>query len=327
MEATRISEVMSRNVATVAPDTPMRLVIDVMHSDRHSCVVVVEDRIPVGVITERDLVGLLASLGDQPARLDLPANVLMSMPPVTICEEETLYEALVETHAERVRHLPVVDREGCLTGIITHQVLVNAHFHQIEVQHRLLERAIRAEHHSEELERVNRQLDALSLEDALLGIGNRRAMEVDLAHVHDAARRYGRPYSVVLFDVDYFKLYNDHYGHLAGDAALKQVAGHLCGHVRKSDRLYRYGGEEILLVLPETSLDGAWQLADRISSELAASAIPHCKSPLERLTVSGGVACAAPETGKDEDWRDILAAADRALYAAKQGGRNRVAAA
>jgi len=327
MEETRIRDVMSRKVATVAPDTPIRLVVDVMHNDRHPCVVVVEDDTPVGVITERDIVGLLASLDDRPARLDLPANVLMSMPPVTIAEHETLYEALVETHAERVRHLPVVDERGKLTGMITHQVLVNAHFHQIEVQRKLMEQLIEARDESEDLKRLYAEFKSLSMEDALLGIGNRRAMEVDLAHIHDAAQRYGRPYSIVLFDVDYFKLYNDHYGHIAGDEALQQITRHLCDNIRKSDRLYRYGGEEILLVLPETPLDGAWQLAKRIVSQLAAQAIPHCESPFETLTLSGGIACAAPGTDQDEDWRGILAAADHALYAAKQAGRNRVAAA
>ena len=158
--------------------------------------------------------------------------------------------------------------------------------------------------------------------DALTGLGNRRAMEVDLEHTHVQAVRYNRSYAVALFDIDFFKLYNDHYGHKAGDDALRTVSGQLLSCIRKCDRLYRYGGEEILMLLPETSLYGALILVDRILAGFADLNIPHEKSSFGFVTLSCGVASQVEENGYDK-WEGLVDLADRGLYASKRGGRNR----
>lgn len=111
---------------------------------------------------------------------------------------------------------------------------------------------------------ANRELLRLAREDPLLGIGNRRAMEISLDHIHELSVRYGRPYSLLLFDVDHFKSYNDSYGHPAGDVALQRLAQQVVDSLRKSARVYRYGGEELLAMLPETELQFAQQTAARI---------------------------------------------------------------
>ena len=153
-----------------------------------------------------------------------------------------------------------------------------------------------------------------------------RAMEVDLKYTHEDALRYQRPYSIALLDVDCFKLYNDHYGHAAGDRALQQVASYLRSMSRNADRLYRYGGEELLLLLPETRLAGAEVLARRLVEGLAECNIPHCKSPFEVVTISGGIGCEELERGAaDKTWQEVAARADQALYRAKGNGRNQVA--
>lgn len=163
---------------------------------------------------------------------------------------------------------------------------------------------------------------SLMLVDSLTGLGNRRAMEVDLEHTHSQALRYNRSYSVALFDVDHFKLYNECYGHKAGDTALQRISEHLIKSIRTCDRLYRYGGEEILLIMPETTLYGALILADRILVSLADLNIPHEKSLHSFVTLSCGVASQVEVNGYGS-WEDLVDLADRGLYASKNNGRNR----
>lgn len=173
-----------------------------------------------------------------------------------------------------------------------------------------------------DLQQANEQLKVLSMIDPVMGIGNRRAMEVDLEHTHALALRYQRGYAIVLFDIDYFKRYNDSNGHLAGDVALRQVSDYLQGCIRKSDRLYRYGGEEILMLLPETSQQGAMILAERTVAGMAALGVPHVSSPLGILTMSCGVA-SQDHLPEQRTWQNVVQLADQALYAAKHTGRNR----
>jgi diguanylate cyclase (GGDEF)-like protein len=144
-----------------------------------------------------------------------------------------------------------------------------------------------------------------------------------LTYTHAAALRYQRPYAVVLFDVDYFKLYNDHYGHVSGDGALKDISRFLKDTVRKTDRVYRYGGEELLVLLPETTRGGANSLAHRMIYGIMDMKIPHEKNPLKIVTISGGVS-GPDEAAGDEPWHDVVQRADCALYRAKSEGRNRI---
>jgi diguanylate cyclase (GGDEF)-like protein len=156
-------------------------------------------------------------------------------------------------------------------------------------------------------------------------IGNRRAMEVDLDHTHSSALRYNQIYSLLLLDVDYFKLYNDSYGHQKGDEALKDIANIMKKHIRASDRLYRYGGEELLLLLPSTDAEEAYIVAKKLVSSVQDQAIPHRESPIECLTMSSGCTSVCKNTQeKYSHWEEAVEVADKALYRAKKGGRNRV---
>ena len=149
-------------------------------------------------------------------------------------------------------------------------------------------------------------------------------MEVDLTHTHASAIRYNQTYSVLLLDVDFFKRYNDHYGHQMGDEALIKVADIIKKQIRSSDRLYRYGGEELLLLLPHTSAEQSATVADKLVKSIQDSAIPHKKGPLGCLTISGG--CSSVKKRQEENyskWEQVVEEADRALYQAKTDGRNR----
>ncbi len=313
----------------MTPETSLEVVIKQMSEQGRSCVVIVHGKKPVGIITERDLVKILAqSLSIYPTRSFVAADFMTASP---ICIQHTagLFEALVITRSCRIRHLPVIDDKDELVGILSQGDIAGAHFQAIEQQRQIIEeqREIierQIQSRTSELTKANQELKALSLQDALMGIGNRRAMEVDVQYPHSNAIRKERPYCVALLDVDYFKKYNDHYGHQAGDEALKQLADTTQGSIRSTDRLYRYGGEELLLLLPETELDAAKEVVGRVLSSLEQAAIEHVESPLGHLTISAGISAMTDFTSGNDGWQQYLQQADERLYAAKSEGRNRV---
>ena len=175
-----------------------------------------------------------------------------------------------------------------------------------------------------ELEVLNRKLFEQSREDPLTRLGNRLRLREELEALRGRVERYGHSYSAVLCDVDFFKLYNDHYGHLAGDEVLQNVAETIADHCRSGDTAYRYGGEEFLIILPEQSEEEAAAIAGRLRRAVEDLRIPHeAKDPPGILTISAGVATLSAGAHKSAD--DLLGEADTALYRAKQSGRNRVA--
>lgn len=172
-----------------------------------------------------------------------------------------------------------------------------------------------------ELEELNRMLFEQSRQDPLTSLGNRLRLREDLQVLQSRAERYRHNYAVVLCDVDFFKAYNDRYGHLAGDDALRRVSATISSDLRTGDTAYRYGGEEFLMVLPEQDVEAATAITDRLRQAVADLGIPHAAGgPGGVLTISAGVAVSTGAKGPDE----LLKAADEALYAAKRDGRNRV---
>jgi len=169
-----------------------------------------------------------------------------------------------------------------------------------------------------ELARLNEQLLEDSRRDPLTGMRNRRALADELPGIEAGHRELGTPLAVALCDVDHFKAYNDQMGHLAGDQALRAIATTIRGTLRSRDRAYRFGGEEMLLVLPGATAADAVSAAKRVRAAVEAAAMPHPSGNGGVVTVSIGVA-----SGK-ADYGELLAQADRALYEAKHGGRNRV---
>jgi len=295
-------------------------VLALMFNNNCSCVVVAENEVPVGIITERDIVRMFTSVRKVDSLLLVNISEVMTSSLVTVNGKDNLFEALVIAKVEGVRHLPVVDSDGKLIGIVTQSDLVNAHFRIYEQQREIIENSINER--TEILVKANEELRALSLEDPLLGIGNRRSMEVDLQHTHASAIRYKYSYSVLILDIDYFKAYNDFYGHPAGDNVLKLVSNALKASLREADRLYRYGGEEFLALLPETDASGAKLTAERMIENVKGSNIKHCMSPYQIITISAG-SCNFNDSATDKSWKDIIKKADTRLYKAKEGGRSR----
>lgn len=162
--------------------------------------------------------------------------------------------------------------------------------------------------------------------DGLTGVFNRRMFDARLDEEVRRHRRYQVPMALAMVDVDRFKLYNDGYGHQAGDQCLKAVASALNGAARRPGEMTaRYGGEEFALILPACDLDGARKLGEWLCQSVRALAMPHNGSPeTGQVTISVGVASLVPQD--DEAGQHLVAAADMGLYLAKSGGRNRVVA-
>jgi len=172
---------------------------------------------------------------------------------------------------------------------------------------------------------LQKELEELSFKDALTGVYNRRmfdsVMEVEWAN----AKRNHQPLSLLMLDIDYFKQYNDFYGHIHGDECLKRVAKELCKVATRSrDFFARFGGEEFIIVLPETDDKAARMIAERCRSLIFKAQIPHEKSLVSQmLTVSIGVSTIIPI--HSDEAINFIAAVDRQLYQAKEKGRNRIA--
>jgi len=174
-----------------------------------------------------------------------------------------------------------------------------------------------------ELAELNQRLQALAATDALTGVGNRRAFDLHLEQSWRQMRSHGRPFALLLADIDYFKPFNDHYGHPAGDRCLCEVANCMADTLRSGQaRVFRYGGEEFVILLQVASPLELRQVAERLRERVAELDIEHLKRPdrLCHLTISlgGGLSDGAAEAG------ELLDRCDRLLYQAKQQGRDRV---
>lgn len=189
--------------------------------------------------------------------------------------------------------------------------------------HRLMTLHRRLAAQNNELEALNKQLYEEGRVDSLTRVGNRLRMTEELEAAHDRVRRYGHRYCIALCDVDFFKKYNDTCGHQAGDEALRAVGRMLKEQSRTGDSVYRYGGEEFLVLLPEQSIENAELAMERMRHALEALEIAHPgKTPPGVVTMSVGIASLLPDDGKSVE--ELLKEADDALYHAKQSGRNRV---
>jgi len=158
---------------------------------------------------------------------------------------------------------------------------------------------------------------AASLCDGLTGVSNRRAFDSTVEREVDLSRRTGQPMSLIIIDIDHFKVFNDRYGHRVGDMVLKAVSSAMSGLLRKSDQLFRYGGEEFAVVLSNTDARNAMLIAERLRERVARQSVAHEGTEL-KVTISLGAAQLAPNI----DAAQLFKQADSALYQAKDAGRN-----
>lgn len=181
-------------------------------------------------------------------------------------------------------------------------------------------------HESRERERLNNELARIARQDALTGLANRRCFDERLVQEWERSLRGGHELALLFIDVDHFKRYNDSYGHSAGDGCLASVAGAIARSLcRPADLASRYGGEEFVVLLPETDVAGAREVAERIQAAVDAMQLMHAASPTAgHVTVSIGLTARVPASGLAQA---LVDAADSALYAAKHAGRHRIVSA
>jgi diguanylate cyclase (GGDEF)-like protein/PAS domain S-box-containing protein len=193
---------------------------------------------------------------------------------------------------------------------------LTVYFHDI-TRHKVAEMELARK--QEELEAANRRLAELASTDPLTGLRNRRCFECSLESEYARSTRYKGDLSLVLIDVDHFKEFNDEFGHLAGDAALKEIGEVIERTLRSGDTAARYGGEEFAVLLPNTCMEGALVFANRLRA-----AIESAHWPIKPVTASFGVATLTPSLHSAQE---LFQAADEALYDSKNDGRNRVSSA
>jgi diguanylate cyclase (GGDEF)-like protein len=314
-----IGSVIAQDFVSITPDDSLVSVLDRMRDGRLSCVPVVEGGLPVGVISERDILCLLAKKLNGES-FPATARGLMSGPPITIHAHASVDAAVRLQHRRRIRRLLVVDDDGRLVGILTQSDLVDAQTQALRADRDQLE--VYVCERTEELRLANERLEHMSMVDPMLGTGNRRAMDQHLARLQGLSEQFGRGFAVLMLDIDNFKSFNDHYGHPEADAALGDMVSAVQGAIRPCDVLFRFGGEEFVVTLPETDEDGAVETAERIRGAVEALQIPHELSSHAVMTVSLGVHVIGPETGR-VDISSVIRAADASLYDAKENGRNK----
>lgn len=165
-----------------------------------------------------------------------------------------------------------------------------------------------------------KEIELLSKTDSLTGLWNRRYLEEMLELEFRRAKRYKHPVSILIVDLDHFKKINDTYGHLAGDEVLKESAKRILSTIRETDFVGRYGGEEIVVILPETKLDKAIKIAEKIKKAISKEPIKFNSKEI-KVTASIGISQICP---KHKDYFEAFSEADEALYRAKKNGRNRI---
>ncbi|MEM6997104.1 MAG: GGDEF domain-containing protein [Myxococcota bacterium] len=273
----------------------VQAVAQAMAVDRAECVVVCNAQLVTGVISEADITRLVADGQASPGSTRRARDIMW--PPLTVARDTPIADATALVGSGEARRLVVVNPDGTVAGLVTESDLLRG-----------------------ELRRVRQGLEAFALEDELLGIGNRRAMEADLHRQHKLVERHGGMFSLLLFDIDAMGAFNDRYGYGAGSRALKHCVQTLADVMRASDRMYRFGGASILTLLPQTDRQGALRAAHRMRKAVEGLDIPHEASRHLRVTVSAGAACCEHATR----WEQVVAQAERGLALAKQDGRNAV---
>jgi diguanylate cyclase (GGDEF)-like protein len=289
------------------------ILADVIHhfQKMEDAIIVVDEKKPLGIVTTKDVFKIISSGADT----EKPLGEYMTSPVITTPKTTSINQALLQLKQYGIKRAIVVDEDQQLLGVITQSQLVGyAYGSWIHI---LRNHTSELQELVEMLQVKTQSLEVLTITDVLTGLGNRRALNQLVAEEIERISRYNAAsFSVLLLDIDHFKQINDVHGHLIGDDVLKIIGKLLKNSVRLTDQATRWGGEEFSILLRNTPMFAAAEFAERIKNIIAATIFPN----QIKLSVSIGVGEYIPSEGEREFFMRI----DRALYRAKQSGRNRV---
>ena len=283
------------------------------------------------VVLAQNGVEAIRQLKQQPAQLLLTDWVMPEMDGIELCrrlresaELRNIYVVMLTAQEESDRLIQAFEAgaDDYLRKPILPKILfarLRAAQRVIQMQAELAEDREQLQRLAHELTEANQRLQQMALTDVLTGLPNRRAAMERLAQEWAATQRSHRSLACMVLDVDHFKSVNDRFGHPVGDMVLKNVAQILRKAARIQDMVCRFGGEEFLVICPDTEIESAYQCAERLRQQVAAMRIGNLNPP-QQMTVSIGVAATS---GDNVSLDDLLTRADKCLYTAKQGGRNR----
>lgn len=314
MEEIPISNLMNKKVCQVGPKTYLKKIIATMHDNELSCLLVCKDEQPLGIITNSTLVNILAEGVQNGIKKQPRAEAIMSSPPMVFNKNMSAFEVLFLAQTQNIAHLPIVDDENKLCGMVSSDELLISNYRLLE-SHYELRKLIE----SNNAYPGNSDKDTnVPLEDKTLNIGNQQFMQMDLQYTHDMALRYDRPYSIILIEVDYFGTYMSNYGLDQAMQTLKRLVEVLKNSARGSDRIYRYKYATFIIILPETDQEGANLLSERLVAKMESLALPNLKDPRGIVTTNAGVASEEPSKFKDVSWEQNLERAEDALITAQE---------
>ncbi len=295
---------------TLQQHQTMRQAMSDMHEASTDCIIVADAAKPLGIVTSKDI---LKYFKENHAE-ELTLAHFMNGPLQTLHADSTISEALAFLQAKAYKRIVVADDDGQVIGIISEQELISRTY--LKWSGLVKEHFNEFEELTQILSQKNKQLTKIATRDALTNIANRHLFEELFEKESAQLKRYGKELALVMLDIDRFKVVNDTYGHTVGDYVLKELAAVVSANIRESDTFARWGGEEFILLLPNTALTQAAEVAEKLRHSIET----HVFEGVGTITSSFGVGNITP----DETLVSAMEKVDKALYRAKDEGRNRV---
>jgi len=301
---------LGRRTKWVHKDDKTSKLLSEMAKNSFDNVIIVENAKPIGILTTKDIMRLIK----YKKNLDLPVHTYMSQPIDTIKNTSSIKEALDFIKEKHYKRVVVVDDNGDLSGIISQKELISLTYSKWAI--------LMKEYHEELneintiLEHKNKEYEAMASTDSLTGLYNRKKFTELYKSSYKTMTQRNNNMSMIMLDIDFFKKVNDTHGHNSGDNVLIQVSHAILKALRDTDIVSRWGGEEFLVLLPATDLDNAAYLAEKIRSNIQELKIDR----VGHITASLGVS----QVNKGDKMDDIIDRVDKALYLAKNSGRNSV---
>lgn len=293
-----LNSIMSRTVITAPPNASMITLCKLMNANYIGSVVIISKEKPVGIVTERDVVKVVAENAD--AIQQLTAEELMQQPIQTLKPKTSIQEAAEFMKNNRIRRVPVMEKRRMI-GIVTYGDILKY------MKRALIDSTIEVKELRNEVER-----------DGLTGVFSRKYFNNVLAREVQRIKTHGGFLSLLMVDIDHFKEINDTHGHEAGDMVLMQIAGMIRLHVREINAVCRYGGDEFAIIAPISDMRGALRMGERLRAVIESMPILYQNQEIH-TSLSVGT---ATWTSSMQNAAGLMRAADQQLYKAKQAGRN-----